>query len=285
MTPIRTLLGLVIAMALLAGWSPRATAHEVPNEVSLIAFVKPQGKTLTLLIRAPMESLRDVDVPLKPDGFLDLSRIDTPLQHAAQLWIRDFIQITEDGHVLATPRLVAARASLPSDRSFANYDTALAAIRNDRLPADTEMYWKQGMLEVAYEYAITSDRADFSVQPGQTQLGVQVNVGIHFLPPNGPERVLDVHADVGRVHLDPSWRQAFFLFAKDGFFHILGGIDHLLFLLALVIPFRRFLPLVTVVTAFTVAHSITLIASAFGLAPDALWFPPLIETLVRWRHR
>ncbi len=33
-------------------------------------------------------------------------------------------------------------------------------------------------------------------------------------------------------------------------------------------------------TAFTVAHSITLIASAAGFAPDALWFPPLIEVLI-----
>ena len=45
-------------------------------------------------------------------------------------------------------------------------------------------------------------------------------------------------------------------------------------------PFRRFRPLVAVITAFTVAHSITLIASAYDLAPDALWFPPLIETLI-----
>ena len=43
---------------------------------------------------------------------------------------------------------------------------------------------------------------------------------------------------------------------------------------------RRFRALVPVVTAFTVAHSITLIASVYGLAPDALWFPPLIETLI-----
>ena len=28
------------------------------------------------------------------------------------------------------------------------------------------------------------------------------------------------------------------------------------------------------------AHSITLIASAYNYAPDALWFPPLIETLI-----
>src|SRR5262249_28324691 len=56
--------------------------------------------------------------------------------------------------------------------------------------------------------------------------------------------------------------------------------DHLLFLGCLVIPFRRFRSLIAVVTAFTVAHSITLIASAYNLAPDALWFPPLIETLI-----
>ena len=38
--------------------------------------------------------------------------------------------------------------------------------------------------------------------------------------------------------------------------------------------------LLVVVTAFTVAHSITLIASAYNVAPDALWFPPLVETLI-----
>ena len=46
------------------------------------------------------------------------------------------------------------------------------------------------------------------------------------------------------------------------------------------IPFRRLRPLVIIVTSFTVAHSISLIASAFGFVPDALWFPPLIETLI-----
>ena len=50
--------------------------------------------------------------------------------------------------------------------------------------------------------------------------------------------------------------------------------------MCLVIPFRRIRPLVLIVTSFTVAHSITLIASAYGVAPDGLWFPPLIETLI-----
>jgi hypothetical protein len=60
----------------------------------------------------------------------------------------------------------------------------------------------------------------------------------------------------------------------------LDGIDHLLFLFCLVIPFRRFGALVAVVTSFTVAHSITLIAAAYNLGPNGLWFPPLVETLI-----
>ena len=35
-----------------------------------------------------------------------------------------------------------------------------------------------------------------------------------------------------------------------------------------------------VVTSFTIAHSVTLIASAYDLAPDSLWFPPFVETLI-----
>jgi hydrogenase/urease accessory protein HupE len=46
--------------------------------------------------------------------------------------------------------------------------------------------------------------------------------------------------------------------------HILGGIDHLLFVLCLVILVTGFGNLVKTVTAFTVAHSITLAGSALG---------------------
>src|SRR3712207_9351117 len=92
MARFKIILTLLVAAALLVIWPMRAAAHEVPNEVTVLAFLKPEGKTLTFLVRAPMESLRDVDVPLKPNGFLDLSRIGAPLQHAAQLWISDFVE-------------------------------------------------------------------------------------------------------------------------------------------------------------------------------------------------
>src|SRR4029078_11855304 len=80
--------------------------------------------------------------------------------------------------------------------------------------------------------------------------------------------------------MDPGWAQAAGRFVQLGFQHILDGTDHLLFLACLVIPFRRFRSLGLIVTAVTLAHSITLTSSAFDLAPGGLWFPPLVETLI-----
>ena len=103
---------------------------------------------------------------------------------------------------------------------------------------------------------------------------------LRFLPPGGSVRAFEFSGDPGLVRLDPRWHQAALRFVKLGFLHILDGTDHLLFLFCLVIPFRRFRALIPIVTSFTVAHSITLIASAYNLGPDAVWFPPLIEALI-----
>lgn len=46
--------------------------------------------------------------------------------------------------------------------------------------------------------------------------------------------------------------------------HILGGIDHLLFVLALLLLVRNLRRLALTITAFTVAHSITLICASLG---------------------
>ena len=272
---------LAVVAVLIALTGPRITAHEVPNEVTVNGFVHPEGKTLRLLIRAPLKSMRDIDIPTAAGGFLDFSKMEAAERHAAQVWIRDFVELWENGKPLQLPVIAATRTSLPSDRSFQSYEAALANITTGpRLDQSTEIFWDQGMLDVMFEYPIESDQSDFAIRPGLTRLGLQVNIVLRFLQPGKAERAFDVHADTGIVHLDPSWYQAFYLFARDGFFHILDGTDHLLFLLCLVIPFRKFRPLAIVITSFTVAHSVTLIASAYGMAPDSLWFPPLIETLI-----
>jgi len=269
-------------MVLFALWQAVARAHEIPNDVTVQAFLKPQGQRAQLLVRVPLLAMRDMDYPTpsRGSGLVDLSKADATLRDAATLWIADDIELYEEGNRLAYPRLVEVRASLPSDRSFASYEDALAHLTGPRLPPTTEFLWTQGMLDILLEYPIQSDQSRFSIRLKLDRLGLRTVTVLRFVTPGGAVRAFEFLGDPGVVRLDPRWHQAALQFVKLGFLHILDGIDHLLFLLCLVIPFRRFRSLVAVVTSFTVAHSITLIASAYNLAPDALWFPPLIETLI-----
>jgi len=258
----------------------RAAAHDIPADVKVSAFVRPEGERLRLLVRVPMKAMREVDYPKRGAGFLDLARADAALRNAAALWISDSVELYQGDARIGPPRLVAARVSLESDKSFASYEQALAHVTGAPLPRGLELYWEQGLLDALFEYAIAPDRADFSIRPRLERLGLSTTVALRFLPSEGVVRAFEFHGDPGLVRLDPRWLQAASRFVVAGFLHILEGTDHLLFVLCLVIPFRRFRQLVWVVTSFTVAHSITLIASAYNLGPDSLWFPPLIETLI-----
>ncbi|HKJ01187.1 MAG TPA: HupE/UreJ family protein, partial [Longimicrobiales bacterium] len=257
-----------------------ARAHEIPADVVAHIFVKPEGGRLRLLVRVPLEAMRDVDFPLVGGDYLDLARAEPFLRDAAILWIADQVQLYEDGRRLPAPELVVVRASIPSDRSFDQWSTGLDRVTGAPLDPGTLLVWRQALLDVLLEVPIADEAADFSVRPGLERLGLRVVTVLRFLPPGGTERALELTGDPGVVSLDPSWVQAALSFVRFGFLHILGGVDHLLFLFCLVIPFRRIRGLVAVVTAFTVAHSITLVASAYGMAPDVLWFPPLVETLI-----
>lgn len=271
---------ILLALGIVVTIQTAPIAHEVPEEVTVLAFLKPEGTTARLLVRAPMVSLRDVTVPVRGPGYLDIAAAEPALRDAAGLWIADFVALYENGERLPAPLVRAVRVDVPSNRSFETYESALANVLSPPLSDDTDIYWEQGVLDVLFEFPIRSDRSPFAIHPGFTRLGVRVNVGLRFVAPDAPERVFDVHADVGIVQLDPRWHQAAWLFVKEGFRHILDGPDHLLFLLCLVIPFRRVRSLVVIVTAFTVAHSTTLIASAYDMAPEALWFAPLVEMLI-----
>jgi hypothetical protein len=224
--------------------------------------------------------MRDIEFPTVGPGYLDIASAQPMLRDAATLWLADYVSFYEEGRELGAPDLVAARVTLPFDRSFTDFESALAHVRGLPLAASTQIPWQQALLDVQFEYAIDSDEARFSIDPGFAHLGLRTLTVLRFLPPGRGERVFQYSGDPGLVQLDPSWFQAAWRFVKLGFEHILDGIDHLLFLFCLVIPLRSVRALVPVITAFTVAHSITLIASASGIAPGGLWFPPLIETLI-----
>ena len=263
---------------LLPTWS--GEAHEIPADVTVQVFVKPDAETLRMIVRVPLISMRDYDFPAREPGYLIISEAEPLIQEAAVEWIANYVEMYEGNELLARPLVAAARIAIPGDRAFRSYDDAIENALSAPLPDNIDLPPQQAMLDVVLEWTITSEESDFSIDPLFAQLGIRTVTVLRFLPAGGTERAFQYSGNPGLVRLDPRWHQAAWRFVVLGFDHILDGIDHLLFLFCLVVPFRSFRALVPIITSFTAGHSITLIAAAIGLTPQALWFPPLIETLI-----
>jgi hypothetical protein len=79
------------------------------------------------------------------------------------------------------------------------------------------------------------------------------------------------------VSLGESGSSALRRFVPVGIEHILFGADHIAFLLALLLPGGRWRSLLGVITAFTVAHSITLALAVLGFVKPVPW---LVEGVI-----
>lgn len=84
--------------------------------------------------------------------------------------------------------------------------------------------------------------------------------------PDGSSQVESLAADETEFVVQPPAGQleVAATYLMLGIEHILGGIDHLLFVLALLLIVRGGKRIIATVTAFTVAHSITLVAATLG---------------------
>lgn len=274
------ILCLLVMLAGVTG-AGQSMADEIPSRVAVQAFVKAEDGRLNLLMRVPMDALLEAQFPLRGEiGYVIFSQARSPMEDAAQNQILQAIQVFEDDRILERPRLDAVRIVLPSDRSFVDYQSALTSVHSAPLDDSVNMYYRQGFLDVLASYPIESEQARFSVDARLGGLGLETTTVLRYILDDGSERSFSYIGNPGRVYLDPRWYQAVFNFVALGFDHILEGTDHLLFLFCLLIPLRRIRALIPVVTSFTIAHSITLIASALGWVPSTIWFPSLIETLI-----
>ena len=257
-----------------------AHGHDIPGELRIHAFAKPEGERLRVLVRVPLDLLLNLNLPKRGPGYLELTAAEAYIPKAIAATAKELVFL-EDGRPLALAH-GEGRFSQASDQSFESFERALALVRGPRLPPGTDVFWNQGYFDAYLEYAIASPGSgfgvDFNVAPG---LRDRLKLDLRFVTAAGKVRAYEIQTASGAVNLDPRWYQAAGSFVRSGFWHILDGLDHLLFLLCLVMPFRRLSwTLVGVITAFTVAHSITLIAAAYGLVPSGAWFPPLVEMLV-----
>ena len=254
-----------------------ASAHDIPRDTIITSFVKVYEREVHFVVRVPLDLLADAQFPTT--GSVIDREASGPATERALSGIVGMIAIWENDALLA-PSQKIAQLSLPSDNSFAAYDTAVAHV-HEQLAGDVEIYSGQGSLDAHFVYPISSPTAAFSIQ---MQLGSDltkiVRLTTRYLPLAGESRAMIITSATGRVPLNPTFFQAAQTFVAAGFEHILTGIDHLLFLLCLIAPLRKVRALLIVVTAFTLGHSLTLIGSAFNLGPSGPWFPPFVETAI-----
>jgi hypothetical protein len=275
----RIFIAIATTCALLCATSP-SRAHDLPGKLTLHMYVKPQDSQLLVLLRVPMEALSEIQFPLRGPGYLDFALADGAFTDAANVYITDNVRFFANGQDLGRPELAQIRVAHAGDKSFVEFDSAFAHINGPKPSNAEDIYWKQAFFDVLITYPNVPANAKLALDANLDRLGIETHTVLRFLPSEGTERAFNYIGDPGLIQLEPGWWYAFSRFVVLGFEHILEGIDHLLFLFCLVIPSRSIRSLIPVITAFTIAHSITLISSAFGFTPSALWFPSLIETLI-----
>ena len=271
-------LGIYVAAALgSVGISRLASAHEFTMESLINAFVQIDSHEAHLIARVPLHILKSVKFPVSGRE-INLTAADAAIQQALTQLGRE-ITIWEAGRPLVASRALG-RLTLPSDRSFESYPDAVAHVARP-ITSGTSIFVDQGYLDVHFAYSISSPNSPFMIQTAVApELKNYLKFAIRYLPLTDEGRAMVITSRSGRVALNPTWYQAAAGFVTLGILHILSGMDHLLFLLCLLIPVRGVGEILRIVSAFTIGHSITLVGSAYDLAPAGAWFPPLVETLI-----
>jgi hypothetical protein len=272
----RALAAALVVLALHATLS----AHDIPDEIVVQSYVRPQQRDLQVLLRVPLLAITDANLPKDGTGYLAMAYLDPALREAANQ-ISNGIVFLEGDERLVRYDMANARISLPSDRSFDSYEAALRRVRGAKLPVTTQIYYNQGFLDLELNFPIQSQQSLFSMRVlfGRG-LAQRTATYINFIRPDGDVRAFRIHDDTPLVRLDPRPHEAAWVFLTSGFYRFLDGLDHLLFVIALAIPCRRARDLVKPIVAFAVAHSMTLTLAAVGLAPMGTWFAPAIGALM-----
>jgi hypothetical protein len=275
MTPRR--LHVVLLLVLLALCASPGCAHEFKLDTSINGFVKIDKDEAHLVIRAPLYLFKAVRFPIKGIE-VDIDKSGPALARALDAIQKD-VTIFENGRPLV-PRGGIARLTLPSDRSFESYEQAISHI-GAPIEAGTGIVIDQGYVDAHLSFPITSPDAEFAVRTtAAPELGDILKFTVRYQPLRGDARAIVLTSRSGTVALNPTWLGAAAGFVGFGIVHILKGFDHLLFLLCLMIPLKGVRQILVVITGFTLAHSFTLIGSAFNLAPGGAWFPPFVETAI-----
>ncbi len=172
-----------------------------------------------------------------------------------------------------------------SQPEFATLEEAKASfVNNQTYPASEDtVYVGDAVVDIilrypsgtrVYKYSVSS-----SLDPGLPDQENTANLILDYSP--GKVQVFRARGLLAEpISISRSVLSAFLTFVKEGIRHILGGLDHVFFVICLVLGATQLRILFWRVTGFTIGHSFTLSAGFFGFVPSGAWFVPAVETSI-----
>lgn len=256
-----------------------AIAHEVPDDVSIRIFVKPEANRLRFIVRVPVNALIDTQLPMSDGpGYLIIPESIPMLPTAARIWVSDLLVLKENGQPLDHPAVVETRMSRMSDPAFSRYEDALTHVNGANLPDNALVTWDRAALDVLLDLPVKSPRSAFTYTPRFGRLGVRVTTTLTFLPVGGGQRNFIYEGDPVPFDLDPGTAYSAARFFKTGLDYFWNENDNLLFLFCAVLLLRRISDVIPFALAFGLSQSTVLIAATYHKGPGPAMAPALSAT-------
>ena len=257
-----------------------AAAHEIPHDVTITAHVRQVDEVLDVAVRVPLESMRDIDLPMRGPGYLIFGEaLDVSLRDAAEIWIAGGLSVHADDRALDGPTITATRISLPSDRSFDSATTALAHLEGEAVTA-SDLLWNQALFDVHLSYDGVPRDAAIGLEPAWAHLGVRTTTRVSFTLPDGSIRRVRFVGDPGLVTADPGIGAVSWTFLELGARAIFERWDALLLVLSLLLVIRRPVPLIATAAALVAGLSIAILGLSVGVDRGPLWFATFVSSVI-----
>src|SRR6202167_96864 len=260
----------VLLMCVLLSAAAAPLMHDLPQDTVMHAFLRVQGSEAHLLVRVPLDLLHGISWPTNHGGYAggdSLAALNPALDalgHALLIW---------QEATRPPPTTSSAQLAALGDLSFANPEAAAAHIAQPT-EAGLKIAGALGYLDAHLIYPIRPAPAVFSIQSRVAEDLQDLSKLIVQFVPDGSNwgGAMTISAQSGRVALNPNRAQAALGFTLVGMQGLLTNTDCLLFILCLMIPFRRARDFGALYAAFVLANLISLAGAAFGFAPDGVWF-------------
>lgn len=247
-----------------------AEAHALSASYTTLTF--DEHKTEMLFSLDSISVLESLDVDTNKNGILEQEEL-TNNEHLLDEWISDSV-VLEMNDLQQTSEFNGIKIERKGDKEVVTWTYTYPAFSSGQTISVLDGLYTHSTAS-AYVNLLTSkfgDQVSEAVLQGknrtwimllteeQQQQASPVLDDSHQNPPKTPTSPNNLQSSVTSSDTGSAW----FSFLKLGIHHILTGYDHMLFLFALLLRKQSFKQYALTITAFTIAHSITLTLAVLG---------------------